>query len=259
MRCGCGVPQAPGALVDAVASVEPMPATRTLAALLASAAVAVLAACATPPVGEPIPEIRSALASQSQSTPGFDDETYAIDDPDALDELAGIVVRHGAHGEQVDETEGAPGARSTHLGYVTAEGDAIAIRFTLHDASTDFQRDVDALVLAWRTSGAFDVAIPPYQAPAIVAAAATQTSGPLGDGTEGLERTDDDALDAIADVRAMAQTEREDVECVWSTRTVVTLTFDDGSTEMLQADSCGATGRDRALGLLVAEWVDEEA
>ncbi|WP_144720771.1 hypothetical protein [Agrococcus jejuensis] len=99
---------------------------------------------------------------------------------------------------------------------------------------------------------------PTADATAIVAVLATQSPGPLGDGSEGIERTDATSIAALADVLAMTRTDPEDVECVWSTRTTVEVTFDDASTTRLQADSCGATGRDEALGLLVAEWVLEE-
>ncbi len=100
---------------------------------------------------------------------------------------------------------------------------------------------------------------PTVDATAIVAVLATQSAGPLGDGTEGVERTDAASIAAFADVLAMTRTDRDDIECVWSTRTTVEVTFDDDSTSTLQADSCGATGRDEALGLLVAEWALEDA
>lgn len=94
---------------------------------------------------------------------------------------------------------------------------------------------------------------------AITSVLATQTEGPLGDGTEGIERTDDASIAALAAVLAEPVTPREDIECVWSTRTTATVTYADASTATFGAESCGATGRDQALGLLVAEWVLAEA
>lgn len=98
----------------------------------------------------------------------------------------------------------------------------------------------------------------PSAGASIVALIATQSDGPLGRGSDGIERSDADSLDAMAEVLALPDTAPEEIECAWSTRTTVTVTLDDGTTATEEAQSCGATGRDAALGLLVAEWVDEE-
>lgn len=242
-----------------------------LASGIAALLVASTAACAAPPVGQPVPTLERAMASQEQATPDFDEQTYRIEDADAIDDLAAIVIAHGAYGDQLDETVGAPGARSTLVTYRTTDDDAVTIAFTLHDDASAFQQEIDGLVAQWRESGEHAVATepwppgpssappPPSSDAAIASALAVQSDGPLGDGTDGIERDDAASLDALAAVLALPVTEPEDIECAWSTRTTVTVSSDDGTAETVTAASCGATGRDEALGHLVAEWALDEA
>lgn len=211
------------------------------------------------------------MASQEQAVPDFDDQTYLIEAPGAIDDLTAIVVAHGAYDDQLDEAGGPPGSRSTLLTYWTSDDEAVTIAFTLRDGASAFQQEIDALVAGWRESDEHAVASPPWPPgpstpppsstpdATIVAALAVQSEGPLGDGTDGIERVDAASLDALADVLALPVTERDDIECAWSTTTTVTVTYADDTAATSTAASCGATGRDAALGALVADWVASDA
>lgn len=235
------------------------------------ALVAPLAACAAGPEPETThhePFIDHALLSQDDDPDDAMAPThFRVDHPDHLAALEALIVEHDAFGDQGDEPIHADG-RATSLTYWSMQtGEAVAIRFRLDDESNDFERDVDALVAGWIAAGGLTVEHPPVPAPdagptldaVLTLATAVQSDGPLGDGTEGLQRTDAESLAALADVLALPDTEPDDIECAWTTTTAVIATDASGATATFEASSCGATGRDAALGVLVAEWAAADA
>lgn len=249
-----------------------MPRIRSAVAVASAALVALLAACAAGPEPETThhePFIDHALVSQDDDP---DDDvpptTYRVDHPDHLAALEALIVEHDAFGDQGDEPIHADGRRTSLTYWTLQTGEAVHIRFRLDDDSSDLERDVDALVAGWIAGDELDVEHPPIPQPGtgpsldldagLTLATAVQSEGPLGGGTTGLQRADAASLAALADVLAQAVTEPDDIECVWTTTTTVIATDAHGVTETFEASSCGATGRDQALGLLVAEWVLEE-
>lgn len=87
-------------------------------------------------------------------------------------------------------------------------------------------------------------------------AVVTQSAGSLSAGAQDLHVTDAEALNDLAELVQLADTGAEDVHCYSTTFTTVAVTFSDGTAETFEASSCGATGRDEALGLLIARWVE---
>lgn len=90
-----------------------------------------------------------------------------------------------------------------------------------------------------------------------IQAVVTQSPGSLSAGVQDLHVTDAEALSELAEVLRVADTDAEDVHCYSTTFTTVAVTFSDGTAETFVASSCGATGRDEALGLVVARWVED--
>ncbi|QCR18608.1 hypothetical protein [Agrococcus sp. SGAir0287] len=249
-----------------------MPRIRPAVAVALAVLVAPLAACVAGPEPETThdePFIDDALVSQDDDP---DDDavptTYRVDHPDHLAALEALIVEHDAFGDQGDEPIHADGRRTSLTYWSRQTGEAVHLRFRLDDDSSDFEREVDALVAGWIAGDELDVEHPPIPQPGtepaldldagLTLATAVQSEGPLGDGTAGLQRADATSLAALADVLALPDTERDDIECVWTTTTTVIATDAHATTATFEASSCGATGRDQALGQLVAEWAAHE-
>ncbi|SDH78569.1 hypothetical protein [Agrococcus jejuensis] len=250
-----------------------MPRIRAVIAVAIAVLVVPLAACVAGPAPETThhePFIDRALVSQDDDP---DDvtapTTYRVDHPEHLAALEALIVEHDAFGDQGDEPIHADGQRTSLTYWTLQTGEAVHIRFRLDDDSSDFEREVDALVASWIAADELTVEHPPIPQPGtgpsldldagLTLATAVQSEGPLGDGTAGLQRADAASLAALADVLTQPETEPDDIECVWTTTTSVIATDATGATATFEASSCGATGRDQALGQLVAEWAAEDA